>query len=713
MPRAYKFSDLNQLYNHANEVDRYIHAEQRSNVLLAFGDHYNRRFSRFWGRLRDNQQINDANDQRLRITKNHIYRATRTIINAILSMAPDVTVLPKNEREVQDQKSAELNKAVWEDVKYKHKFWDKVRRWCEDFVVIGEVAVKVTWDPNKGNLIGYEAEVDENGAQVFDPANNPIPSNRPVFSGDFSFERIMPFNLLRDPNAKEIYDSYLITRKMVDTRSLKRIYQFDEEKLQYIQSSQQDVYTVFEGSSGNFYQTKDQTMIKEFYWPKSPDYPNGYYYITTDYGILEEGELPFGIMPIVVSGWDEIQTTPRKRSIIKQLRATQAEINRAASQIATHQVTVGDTKLLIQAGTKVTQGGKLPGVRVMNYSGAKPEYFNGQAGDQYFQYLQDQIGELYQLALIDKEEERKTTGKLDPYAELFKSVKQKKKYMIYATEFEHFLSEICKKTLDLAKHYYDENRVVPVIGRSEIINIPEFKNSQDLHTQIKVVPQAEDYETKIGKQITLQNAMQYTGAQMSRDDIGRILRAMPYTNTEEIFTDWTTDYDIVTNDILALDRGEMPEGNEYEDHKYAIKRLIHRMKQPDFQFLDLQIQMNYKMKVTDHEQKESEQLLKMRQAEPEFVPATGPLVKADIYVTNPESPDKTARAKIPMDALRWLIDKLETQGMKLSDLDKLQQGAQADIAQQFTDQLGQQPQPQEGGQLDTTPVPPAGSIGVQ
>jgi len=709
MPRAYKFSDLNQLYNQAVEVDRYIHSEQRSNVLLAFGDHYNRRFSRFWGRLRDNQQVSDSGDQRLRITKNHLYRATRTIINSILSMAPDVTILPKNEREMQDQKVAELHKSVWEDIKYQHKFYDKVRRWCEDFVIVGEVAVKVTWDPSKGDLLGYEAKLDEEGAQVMDPSGQPIPSDRPVFSGDLSFERIMAFNLLRDPNSKEIYDSHLISRKMVDTRSLQRTYQNDEERLQYIQPSTQDVYTVFEGSSGNFFQTKDQTMIKEFYWPKSPDYPNGYFYIATDYGILEEGELPFGVFPIVVSGWDEIQTTPRKRSIIKQLRPTQAEINRTASQIATHQVTVGDTKLLIQAGTKVTQGGKLPGVRVMNYSGAKPEYFNGQAGDQYFAYLDGQIAELYQLAMIDKEEQLRTNGKLDPYAELFKSVKQKKKYSLYATEFEHFLGEICKKATTLAKHYYDDNRIVPVIGRSEVVNIPEFRSADPIHTQIKVVPQAEDYETKIGKQITLTNTMQYLGSQLGKDDVGRLLRAMPYTNTEEMFTDWTTDYDNVTNDILALDRGEFPQGNQYEDHKYAIKRLIHRMKQPDFKFLDPQIQQNYQMKVADHERAEADQLQKMREAENEFIPATGPLVKADIYVTNPESPDKTARAKIPMDALRWLIDKLESQGLKLSELDRLQQGAQSDIAEQFMNQMSGQ---SEASQFNPAPNPPAGSIGV-
>ena len=334
----------------------------------------------------------------------------------------------------------------------------------------------------------------------------------------------------------------------------------------------------------------------------------------------------------------------------------------------------------------------------MNYSGAKPEYFNGQAGDQYFAYLDSQVSELYQLGLVDLDQEE-ASGKLDPYAELFKSVKQKKKFSVYAEGFESFLTELCQKALLYAKEYYDANRIIPIIGRSEIVNIAEFKSASDLNTQIKVVPQAEDYETKIGKQVTLNNAMQYLGSTFSRDDAGRILRAMPYTNNEEIFTDWTTDYDIVTNDILALDRGEMPQQNMYEDHKYAIKRLIHRMKQPDFIYLHPQIQQNYQMVLQTHEQLEAEQLRMMKQAQSDFIPATGPLVKADIYVTDPENPDKTARAKIPMDALSWLIDKLEKQGLSLKDLQKIQQGGQADIAEDY---LSQQPQP--GAMEQSSPV---------
>lgn len=709
MPKIANFSELNDLYLQADEADRAIQAEQRANILLAYGDHFNQRNSRFWGRLRDtiNQNSSGTDPEKLRVVKNHVYRITRTIVNSILSQAPDVAPMPKNERELQDQKAAQLHNSVWQDIKYRLNLSDKIRKWCEDFVVVGEVAVKIYWDPDKGDVVGYQQKVDENGEAVFKEDGSPMESEIPVFSGDICIERVMGFNLLRDPTAKSMDEAdCLIIRKMVDIKTLKDKYGSDEDKSRFIQEASHDIYTVYDGSTASYSRTKGKALVREYYYKKSHRYPDGYFYITTEYGVLEQGPLPYGIYPIITAGWDEIQTTPRKRSILKQLKPTQVEINRTASQIATHHVTVGDTKLLIQSGTKVTEGGKLPGVRVMNYSGAKPEYFNGSVGEQFFEYLQGQIDELYQLAQVDKEDISTAEGKLDPYAELFRSIKQKKKYSMYATEFENFLIKICQTCSTIAKYYYPDDRLVPAIGRSEYVNIPEFRAMGDIGHQIKVMPQSEDYETKVGKQITLTNMMQYLGSQLSKEDAGRILRAMPYTNTEVAFNDWTTDYDMATNDMLALDRGEYPQSNIYENHQYMIKMLTNRVKQPDFNLLDPVIQQNYMNKIKEHEQLEAQQMQMMKQAQSEFIPATGPLIKADVYITDPENPTKTSRAKLPMDAVRWLIDQLEKQGTGLAELSRLEQQNQADISQKFLNDL------QAVQQSAATQMPPQGEMPV-
>ncbi len=91
-------SELNSLYVQGETVDNELAAEQRSNLLLVAGHHYSkRRTSRFWNQLRESENI--TRTQKIRLTKNHIQKITKTIINGILSYGPDVSIGPHNNSE--------------------------------------------------------------------------------------------------------------------------------------------------------------------------------------------------------------------------------------------------------------------------------------------------------------------------------------------------------------------------------------------------------------------------------------------------------------------------------------------------------------------------------------------------------------------------------------------------------------------------------------
>lgn len=682
--KTHTIDDLNKCYNEANEVDSTLFAEQRSNVLLASGDHYTKKNSSYWGRIRDNAQISE--DTKLRITKNHLHKICNIYINNIFSLAPDVCPSPKNEKELQDQKAAELHKAIWEDWKQEVRWKEKTRAYFDDFVKVGEVATKIMFNPMGGKLVGYEQALDEFGQPIFDPmTGEPELTDRAVFSGGIEIERIFAPNLLRDPNSQDMYEGYLIYRKMVDRKTLEKQYADDEEKLKFLKGNDdKTTYTVFQGSSNDYQKTRDQILVREHYYPPCGQYPEGYYYICVAGGILEQGKLPFGVMPIVVEGFDEIPTSPRKRSIIKQLRPVQAELNRAASQYAMHQITVADDKLLVQTGTKVTQSAKLPGVRVMNYAGAPPTILQGRAGDQFVTYIEMQQREMYVIANLEEEvEEKKSDKGIDPYTELFKSIRHKKKYSIYAEKMESFLKRVCEIVLIYAKNYYSDERLIAACGMNEISNISEIRNNTPIGWEVKLEPQSEDVETKMGKQITLMQTIQYVGQKLDKQDIGKILRVMPFTNREEIFSDYTLDFDNATNDILALDRGEYPTSSLYDDHEYAIKRLENRKRQPDFQYLSPEIQTNYTRKIQELNGLAAMKLQKIKQAQSEFIPSGGYLVGCDFYVTDPENPGRTRRARVPYESLNWLVKQLEAQGSALEDLEQLSRGGQAEIADQL------------------------------
>jgi hypothetical protein len=684
-----KISDLNQIYSDAESVDQDHFSEQRSNILLISGEHYAKKNSKFWNKVRESRDL--SSEQKLRLTKNHIQKITKTYINNIISHAPSVTIVPKNQSELQDQKSAELNKSVWQDLRDKHDLRLKTQKWCKDFIDLGEVAVKVFWNPNKGKIIGYQPEMDEMGQPLMDEQGQPVPSKTPVFSGDLEYERVWGFNLLRAPTAKEMSESeYLIIRKMVDIETAKEMVGDDEEKLKMLTASKDDTYLVFDGSSKSYRDTDKQVLFKEFYFRPCQEYPNGYYYITTNDGILFEGELPFGIFPIVYEGFDEVQTTPRHKSIVKQLRPYQAEINRTASKIAETQTT-SDDKLLVHSGTQITNGGTLSGVRTLQYQGATPTPMAGRAGEQYLPYMQSQISEIYQVANVNEDEILKDM-KLDPFGALFSSLRNKKKFTIYAERFESFLLKVCETSLRLAKEYYNDYNITPAIGKNEYINISEFKNSSDLCYLIKLEPMSDDIETMMGRQLAINHALQYVGGNLEKEDIGKLIRAMPLGNLDESFSDLTLNYDSATNIILALDRGESVLPNKYDKAEYMITRLTDRMRKSDFKLLHPEIQDNYQRMVIVYEQILVERQRELAAAESEFIPRGGARIKVDYYVPDPNNSSRSVRATLPAESLDWLIKQLAAQGSTQETLAALNQGAVSEMAALFNQQQAQGPQ---------------------
>jgi hypothetical protein len=690
-------SMLNQYYLDADSADQSIFAEMRSNLLLVSGDHYNKNQNSFYKRLRDNKEI--SQEQKIRLTKNHVQNICNIYANNISSTNPGVCFNPKEETSNHDQKVAQMHTSVWRDAVDRYKIDDRSDDWVDAFIQAGELAVKLFYDPDQGKLKGYEAQIDQaTGQSLTDEMGQEQPDeNKPVMEGGFVFEDIFAANLLRPAECKNMQlAEWLGIRKMSDLDVLKRKYSGQPEKLKHLSSSPDETYNVFDISTGGFKKTSKQTMIREYYFRPSRLFPKGYFYITTKDGILEEGELPGGLFPIVFAACIRLQTTPRGRSPIKIMRPYQAEINRSASKMAEHQITLGDDKLLIQNGTKISAGIALPGVRSMNFTGMTPTILAGRDGSQYLEYMKSQITELYQTMAVQEMQQDSETN-LDPYVLLFRSARQKKKFQRYIKRYENFLVDLSRLYLSLAKVHLSDDAVIWAVGKNEQVNIAEYKQLPDLCYEIDVEPQSEDIETKLGKQIVLNHALQYIGPQLKPDEVGKFLRQMPFANFDEDMEDLTLDYDGVKNDILALDRGEQPPLNQYDNHEYCIKKLTSRTKKADYRFLDDTIKQNYQGKIQLHMQMDAANKAAILRAEQGLIPTDGYLVGCDFFVPDPTSKEgKTRRARIPYMSLDWLIKQLEVQGASQDKLKDMSEGAQAQIADETMQQSGMMPQPMAG-----------------
>jgi hypothetical protein len=697
-PKKHDITELNALYTDGDSIDTEVFAEMRSNILLVTGEHYNRRQSNFYKRVRDSKEL--SIEQKLRLTKNHVQNICKKYVNNIISHQPGVGFSPRREDDLHNQKMTDLHKKLWQDAKQKYNIDDKIDDWCDDFVEIGEVNVKIFYDPSGGEIKGFDPLIDDETGQVLlNEFQQPMPDPMsPQFEGAFIFEDIYGFNLLRPSECKDMRAAeWVCNRKMANIPDLKSKIK-DEDKQKYLTSSQDETYLVFDGSRGSYRKTKNQTMLREYYFRPCSQYPHGQFYITTKEGIIDGDALPGSVFPIVTALFDRIQTTPRGRGPIKHMRPYQAEINRSASKIAEHQITLGDDKLLLHNGSKISAGVALPGIRSVNYTGNKAEVLPGRSGEQYVAYMQSQIQELYQIMGIPEDSEE-TQQNADPYVMLYKAARQKVKFGRWIKRFEKFYIEIVKTYLRLAKIHMTDEALLAALGEDERGNLEEFRNSDDLAFDINIEAQADDIETKFGKQMVMNHTLQYVGSQLKPDDIGKILREMPYANSEGAFDDMTLDYDLAVDDILALDRGEKPPVGQYDNHPYLIKKLTSRMRKRDFKYLSPQVQNNYEQKIGIHQQFEAQRTLQIQRAEQGFIPTGGYMITCQMYLTDPSDPTgkKTRLARVPYQALEWLVQHLNAQGQGQDELHGMDESSQSQIAQKLNSMNGGgSPMPQPG-----------------
>jgi hypothetical protein len=672
MPKDMKLEKLKKMYRDGKQADDSLFAEQRTNVLLRSGDHYNKK-SNNSDDLR--QRGVKTNAQKIRLTKNHIHRICNAYQNSILEANPSVQAVPFNPDELHDVKVAEMNQSVIDWIKVTNDWGEKQEKNAHDFTTIGEVFNIIRFDYSKGALKPSQEK------------------GRVARIGEFVIDRVFGFDMKRDPNARDnITARWWIKDTMVDLSDFKKLVKSvnSEIKEEQIVASGKGTYKIFDSNAGEYRNVKDQVLVRELYRKPSAEYPLGWYVMFTDEFIVLQKALPFGIYPVHMEGFDELTTSPRSTSIIKVCRPYQVEINRASSKMAEHQITLGDDKVFIQKGTKISNGGSMHGVRAFQVSGQQPIIQEGRSGAQYLEYQKSQIVEMYEAANLDHiMANKEQVG--DPYQLLYRSMKEKKRFVKYVGKFERFESNVFSTCLKLAKHYLTPDHIIRVAGRTEALNIPEFKSNKETGFEVKVVPQSGDIETKFGKILSITQTLQYTGSQLGQDQIGTLIKQLPFGNDEQVFSTLTVDTDNVMNDILALDRGEQVRVNIHENHEMMIKGLQHRMKKSDYRYLDENIKRNYMLKMSSHELFYKEQKQLIAQENMGMVPTGGFLTTVNASWHNPTS-NRVERIKVPSGALQWLVQKLQTQGTFAQEVDNLPDQARAEIAQAPTGLDGNVPQ---------------------
>lgn len=677
-PQSLKLDKLNELFEMAREAEKELCAEMRTNILLKSGNHFNKKASQFVENLRQNGVV-PKEQAKIRLTKNHIHRITNAYENSILEHNPSVVASPFNEDELSDVKAAEMGNSVIHWIKETNQWPKKRSKFVSDLTTVGETYAKLSFDYNLGPV-------------GIDPA-----TGEPVQSGQFKIDKFYGYEVRVDPSARDFDEAkWVCLELIVDKVEIIRLLESlgRGEDASKLKASKDSTQMMFDAQQGIHIRKAGKLVLREWFFRPSSSKPKGWYALNTDVLDITQNELPFGVFPVYKCGFDDIENSPRSSSIIRVCRPYQVEINRASSKMAEHQVTLGDDKVFIQSGTKLTNGGTFHGIRALNFSGQMPVIQPGRSGEQFLNYIIQNINEMYQAACLEEVvQDKQVTG--DPFLMLFESMKRKKKYAKYVEKYERFEAEIFTDALKLSKEYLNPAHIIKVTGRQESLNVDEFKAVDHSCYQVKVEAMNGDIETRFGKVLTTIQVLQYAGSSLKPDQIGALIKELPYGNSKQIFDPLTINYDSVTNDILAIDRGVARPAKQFDDHQYMLNAFMNRMRKADFESLPANVKTIYAQRIQQHEQfiqTQKEEEVRQNQG---TIPTDGFLTTVNASWNNP-STGKVERIKVPSASIMWLSQRLASQGF-FTQLNGLEDVANANLLTQPQQQVPQaqtQPMPQ-------------------
>ena len=642
-------------------VDEAAFQEMRSNILMDTGKHHapmggagiSREFAR--------HQRRPSN--RLLITLNQIPRLADAFVNELYAHGPDVTVAANDEGDIRASRLAQLNRKVWGYHKTRSEsYQERVDKNRGDFIVVGEVANKFYWDNQSDWVKG---------------------------------ESMLPFNVGRAPASDSCESSPWLFHRNVYSKD--RIYTVfgPEWGKRIIESGQSDYgdqpfasRVIFDSQTREYMDQQNAIELTEFYFRPNKYYPKGYYCFFLPNWKIAEGELPGGIFPIVTGRCMITTGMPRGHSFIRRVYNYQMEINRAASQDATNMQSFGWDCVFTNASSSVEFGKDLTGIKhykVAAHGTLKDSflYVQGTGVPKFTEYWTSLIKAMdYEVNLDSSIIEKTQPSSGDISYVLFSRIHNKAKFQIIASRKSDFDVKCADKELDLLRYYLGPGDVITAGNREDIVIMSDFKATTSRDYTLKVEPSTDTPETQLGKQIMIQNLLQYSGQNLDKEDIGMLMREYPVSNAKQLFSEFTMKYDSIVQNIIMLEKGLFPITTRGEDFTYKANRLAVRMGRPDFPFLPVPIQQMFQKFLQYCEQMAQQMANERLRLEKGMIPTTGALIGTDLYVNIPNRKGGgpvQKRLRLPQDSLRWLLETLKKQGTVMEELSQLPQAVGNDI----------------------------------
>jgi hypothetical protein len=523
---------------------------------------------------------------RSRFKVNKILATVQNRLARLTQSAPMYDVRPESNSQ-DDKDAAKLGVQIIEDVFDKQKFTEIRQNLIMSTMQGGHAYLQVTWDPTLGK-----------------PMVDPETGEPAGYEGDIRIEVLNCLNVYPDPLAKNIEEAqYVIkakTRKLEYFRNHYERGNAVKEEQTWLISNLYDMKTnalTAVGITGA--QTQDQardSAIEIVYYEKrSEKHPRGRMCVIASGILLENKELPIGQFDIIK--FDDIIIGDRYSSeaVITHLRPLQDQYNITRTKVADWiRKTLGGKYLMARGSELIEEALNNDSGEILEYTpvpNAPPPTALAvpQVPPYVYKDLDTQNSEFDFISGINQVSRGVLPSASIPAAGIQMLQEQDQTRMgVQTSRNEIGFAKVGQCILKYAHKNYVMPRMLKIAGEGLEYTVKEFVG-EDIgeNFDVIVVPGSTAPSSKVLRNQDIMQAWQSGLLGNPADDKVRmkVLKMMEYGDREEMWKDQALDQAQVKKAIAAIEQGDMPQLNQFDNHVVHLQEMNQYRKQDKFNLM--------------------------------------------------------------------------------------------------------------------------------
>jgi len=299
----------------------------------------------------------------------------RNILVLTTAQTPDMQTLCANG----DEKTLEQNKLSQSILHYevrRHRVNDLLKQAAEDALWAGEGFIYKGWNPNLGEEVAADSNIDTGEPEV-----GPDGQQRILHVGDWDFENLTCLDVIRDVDTLSYAaNQWVVVRRFRNKWDLiAQFPQFKEEIMRASWALTDKRNSKFGYSAVNH---RDLVPTFEFFHDRTLAVPNGRQTLFLDSDtVLFDGPLAYSKRPLYRCAYAELRNNPFGWTVGFSLLPLAEANNRITSTLLTNVATFGVTRILNPRGANISLQALATNLSIIDYTptgptGGKPEVLN-------------------------------------------------------------------------------------------------------------------------------------------------------------------------------------------------------------------------------------------------------------------------------------------------------------------------------------------------